>query len=238
MNTGNTPTRAARHQLWLGLTLVLAGGAFLLDNLHFLELRRILPFWPVLLVALGAARLLTAAPGDKGEQLIGGLLLGVGSLLLLRRLGWLHMEWRDFWPLVLIGAGVLVMTRRPDQAGVFGKAFGSVSQDSLDRQLDVKAVLSGQQIRVQSQDFVGGQLQAALAGVELDLSQAGFQRAVLEVSVLMAGLELRLPADCRLRVTASSVLGQIEDKTQSLPQASRELELRGSLVLGGITVRH
>lgn len=238
MNIGSTPSRAARHQLWLGLALVLAGGAFLLDNLHFLELRRILPFWPVLLVALGAARLLTAAPGDKGEQLVGGLLLGVGGLLLLRRLGWLHLEWRDLWPLVLIGAGVLVMTRQPGQASVFGKAFGSVSQDSLDRRLDVKALLSGQQIRVQSQDFAGGHLQAVLAGVELDLSQAGFQRAVLEVSVVMAGLELRLPPDCRLRVTASSVLGQIEDKTQPLAQASREVELRGSLVLGGITVRH
>ncbi|MBB2485951.1 hypothetical protein H5407_12040 [Mitsuaria sp. WAJ17] len=234
MSTGNTPTRAARHQLWLGLALVLAGGVFLLDNLHFLELRRILPFWPVLLVALGAARLLTAAPGDKGEQIVGGLLLGLGSLMLLRRLGWLHMEWRDFWPLVLIGLGILVMTRQPSRGG----PFGQVNRDVHDRQLDVKAVLSGQQFRVQTPDFVGGQVQAVLAGVELDLSQAGFERAVLEVSVVMAGLELRLPPDCRLRVTASSVLGQVEDKTQPLPGASRELELRGSLVLGGITVRH
>ncbi|MGM9513655.1 LiaI-LiaF-like domain-containing protein [Roseateles sp. DB2] len=233
-NTRSTPGRAARHQLWLGLTLVLAGGAFLLDNLHVLELRRILPFWPVLMVALGAARLLTAAPGDRREQLIGGLLLGLGSLLLLRRLGWLHMDWRDFWPLVLIGLGVMVMARQPGQGG----PFGHVNQDVHDRQLDLKAVLSGQEVRVQSSDFTGGQVQAVLAGVELDLSQAGFQRAVLEVSVVMAGLELRLPPDCRLRVTASSVLGQVEDKTQPLAAASRELELRGSLVLGGITVRH
>jgi len=234
MNTNSTTSRAARHQLWLGLALVLAGGAFLLDNLHFLELRRILPFWPVLLVALGAARLLTAAPGDKGEQIVGGLLLGVGSLLLLRRLGWLHLEWRDLWPLVLIGLGVLVMTRQPGRGG----PFGQVNREVHDRQLDVKAVLSGQQFRVQTPDFAGGQVQAVLAGVELDLSQAGFQRAVLDVSVVMAGLELRLPPDCRLRVTASSVLGQVEDKTHPLPGASRELELRGSLVLGGITVRH
>lgn len=234
MNTGNTPTRAARHQLWLGLALVLAGGAFLLDNLHFLELRRILPFWPVLLVALGAARLLTAAPGDKGEQVVGGLLLGLGSLLLLRRLGWLHMEWRDLWPLVLIGLGVLVMTRQPGRGG----PFGQLRQDVHERQLQVRALLSGQQIRVQSADFMGGQLQATLAGVELDLSQAGFQHAVLDVAVVMSGLELRLPQDCRLRVTATSVLGQVEDKTQPLPGATRELELRGSLVLGGITVRH
>lgn len=234
MSTGHTPTRAARHQLWLGLALVLAGGAFLLDNLHFLELRRILPFWPVLLVALGAARLLTAAPGDKGEQIVGGLLLGLGSLLLLRRLGWLHMEWRDLWPLVLIGLGVLVMTRQPGQGG----PFGQLRQDVHESQFQVRALLSGQQIRVQSADFTGGQLQATLAGVELDLSQAGFQHAVLDVTVVMSGLELRLPPDCRLRVTATSVLGQVEDKTRPLPGATRELELRGSLVLGGITVRH
>ncbi|HLO96675.1 MAG TPA: hypothetical protein VK195_20395, partial [Burkholderiaceae bacterium] len=91
---------------------------------------------------------------------------------------------------------------------------------------------------VHSADFSGGQVQAVLAGVELDLSQAGFQRAVLEVSVVMAGLELRLPPDCRLRVTASSVLGQVEDKTPALASAGRELEIRGSLVMGGITVRH
>ncbi len=231
MNPQVTPGRPSRHQLWLGLALVLAGGAFLLDNLHFLEIRRILPFWPVLLMALGAARLLTAAPGDRQEQVFGGVLLGIGAFLLLRRLGWLHMEWRDLWPLVLIGVGVLVMTRPSG-------SFGSAQRQSTARQLDVKAVLSGQQVRVQSQDFVGGQVQVVLGGVELDLSQAGFERAVLEVSLVMSGLELRLPPDCRLRVTASSVLGQVEDKTRPPATAVRELELRGSVVLGGITVRN
>ena len=228
-----TPGRPSRHQLWLGLALVLAGAVFLLDNLHFLEIRRILPFWPVLLMALGAARLLTAAPGNRHEQVLGGVLLGVGGFLLLRRLGWLHLEWRDLWPLVLIGLGVLVMTRQPDTAGPFAHS----QRDVQARQLDVKAVLSGQQVRVQSPDFSGGQVQVVLGGVELDLSQAGFQRAVLEVSLVMAGLELRLPPDCRLRVTASSVLGQVEDKVHAPATAARELEIRGSVVLGGITVR-
>lgn len=235
MNAPVTPRRSSRHQLWLGLALVLAGGAFLLDNLHLLELRRVLPFWPVLLMALGGARLLTAAPGDKGEQVVGGVLLGAGGFLLLNRMGWLHMEWRELWPLVLIGLGVMVMTTR--QAGPSGP-FGKASHDLHDRQLDVKAVLSGQQVRVHAADFVGGQVQVVLGHVELDLSQAGFQRAVLDISLVMGGLELRLPPDCRLRVTASSVLGQVEDKTHPPATAGRELELRGSLVLGGVTVRY
>lgn len=222
-----------RHQLWVGLALILAGGVFLLDNFHLVELRRILPFWPVLLMAFGAARLLTATPGDKGEQVVGGVLLGVGTVLLLKRLGWWHMDWRDLWPLMLIGMGVLVLSRRPGQSGPFSQR----SQDLRDPQLHLKAVLSGQQVRVQSPDFTGGTVEVVLGGAELDLTQAGFQRAVLDVSLVLAGLEVRLPPDCRLRVTASSVLGQVEDKTRPLASATRELEIRGSLVLGGITVR-
>lgn len=239
-STPSSPRRAPSHQLWLGLALVFAGCAFLLDSLHLFELRRYLPFWPVLIIALGAARLLTAAPNDKGEQVVGGVLLAIGCFLLFRRLGWLHMDFRDLWPLFLIGVGGMLLTRRPGPAGVPGKAglFGRGQHDHQAGPLDVKAVLSGQQVRVQAQDFTGGQMQVALGGVELDLSQAGFQRAVIDVSLVMAGLELRVPTDCRVRVTASSVLGQVEDKTQPPLAAARELEVRGSLVLGGITIRH
>ena len=231
--------RPPSHQLWLGLALVLAGCTFLLDTLHLLELRRYLPFWPVFIIALGAARLLTAAPDNKGEQVVGGVLLAFGCFLLFRRLGWLHMDFRDLWPLFLIGVGGMLLTRRPGQMGLPGGAgmFGHTARDHAAGPLDVKAVLSGQQIRVQAQDFSGGQVQVALGGVELDLSQAGFQRAVIDVSLVMAGLELRVPADCRVRVTASSVLGQVEDKSHPPLAAGRELEIRGSLVLGGITIR-
>ena len=233
MTPPDAPGRSSRQALWPGLVLVLAGGAFLLDSLHLLDLHRLLSYWPALLVAAGAARLLTAGPGDSREQLVGGVLLGIGGFLLLRRLGWLHVGWHELWPLLLIGMGVLILARRTGQSGPFADA----QRDVRDRQLDLKTALSAQQVRVQAQDFAGGQVEVVMGSLELDLSQADFQRAVLEVSLVMAGLVLRLPPDCRLRVAASTVLGQVEDRTSPQAATVRELEIRGSLVLAGLTVR-
>ena len=45
----------------------------------------------------------------------GAILLGFGLLLLIKSLGWLHIEWSAilrFWPLLLVGAGVSLLARQ------------------------------------------------------------------------------------------------------------------------------
>lgn len=49
----------------------------------------------------------------RNRQLIGLILLGLGAIFMARNLGWLFwFDWSLFWPLILIGLGVLILLGR------------------------------------------------------------------------------------------------------------------------------
>jgi hypothetical protein len=79
-------------------------------------------FWPALLIAAGLP--LFVAPKDDGEQVFGLVLSGVGVFLQLQKLG--HIPWTlsQSWPLLLVIAGVLLVTQalgqRNDSTGSSG----------------------------------------------------------------------------------------------------------------------
>src|SRR3989442_6430356 len=83
---------------FLGVLLVSLGVLFLLDNLGLIEVRTLIrTYWPLLLVAWGAARLLF---GRGSEQLLGGFaIVGGGILLGNQLLGWGLGIWQLLWPL-------------------------------------------------------------------------------------------------------------------------------------------
>ena len=82
-----------RHQLVLGLVLATLGSLFLLDNFLILDVQRILPFWPLLLVGLGVIKV---AQSPRGDGLwVGGALIAVGCVLTLKHLGWLQFQFRQ-----------------------------------------------------------------------------------------------------------------------------------------------
>jgi hypothetical protein len=66
-------------------------------------------FWPVLMIAAGLP--LLVAPKDNSEQVFGLVLTGIGVFLQLQKLG--HIPWTlaQSWPLLLVIAGILLVTQ-------------------------------------------------------------------------------------------------------------------------------
>ncbi len=92
-----------------GLALLGLGAVLTLDNLGVVPAGRLLPYWPVLLILLGACRLLEPPPE---RHLISGLLwVVVGGALLLVNLGVLPLTLGQVWPLALVAVGLGVIGR-------------------------------------------------------------------------------------------------------------------------------
>src|ERR1017187_10414138 len=93
------------------------GVLFLLNNLNIFFLHDIWRFWPVILIAFGVVKMVDS-PLSSG-RITGGVLVVVYALFLANNLGFLHLSWETSWPLVLIGAGVLMLWSRlaPPRAG-------------------------------------------------------------------------------------------------------------------------
>jgi hypothetical protein len=75
---GGFSRRPNPERLGLGLIVVAVGVVFLLDNLKLLSLSAALPFWPVILLALGALKL--ACARQTGGGVWGVVLMGAGGV--------------------------------------------------------------------------------------------------------------------------------------------------------------
>lgn len=229
-------SRDSKQQLLFGLVLTLLGLAFLLDNFHIFDVRRILPFWPLVLIALGVFKL--SQDSDGRGRGIGFALIAVGSLLTLRHLGVFDFRWRDFWPLILIGAGVFVMAR--GRLGGAGKAGAEGVELHSEDRIQLSTVLSGNQSKISSRSFVGGKIEVVMGVAQLDLRQASIEgTAQLKIQVVMGSVKLLLPPDWRVSVKGEPVLSEIDDKTTPpLMSSNKQLLIEAELVLGGLELRN
>jgi hypothetical protein len=86
-----------------GALLVLVGALLGLQNLGVLQAGRIGDYWPLVLVWIGLVRML--GPGRSRHFASGVVVLLLGILLQLDRLGFLQLELADLWPVLLVIAG-------------------------------------------------------------------------------------------------------------------------------------
>lgn len=88
-----------------GLILIGLGLLFLGEELRWLEAEAAWRFWPLVLVALGIAKLARASGADQRK---GGLVLVmIGGWLLVNTFELFDLDWGTSWPLLLIGFGLI-----------------------------------------------------------------------------------------------------------------------------------
>ena len=221
-----------------GLILVAIGLLFLLDNLNILYLREWVRYWPVILIAIGLAKLVDST--FTGGRVVGAIFMGTGAVLLAKNLGLIVVRARDLWPLILIGLGLLLLwhrlSPRPSWHSRHGVSSASVVTDW--------AVFGGGKRNVNAQDFQGGQVSAVFGGVELDLRQALMKddSATLEINAVFGGVEVRIPENWSAVVQGTGVFGGFADNTVQPDPARtpdlRRLVIRGSAVFGGVDIKN
>lgn len=96
-------------RLVFGLFLILVGALALAGKLDLLDSRLVWRLWPLLLLGLGAVKLLF--PRERGERWGGAWLLVVGTWALCSTFDWLGLSWHNSWPILLIGVGGLMALR-------------------------------------------------------------------------------------------------------------------------------
>ena len=226
--------RNSSGRIMFGLLLILFGVLFLLDQMGKLDFGWIISqYWPLILVFAGIWHIVS----NNFRNVGGGLLLIViGGLFQLGKFDILgRSAWHYIWPAAIILVGLWIV------AGAFGRTRSAGMAGSKDSDLDAFVIFSGLTRRIESQDFRGGKATAILGGIELDLTQAKLagDRASLDLSVIMGGIDVRVPRSWRVEVDGHPFLGGIEDKHTHVPagEAVQTLFIKASAIMGGIDVK-
>jgi predicted membrane protein len=232
------PLNRQRSRIVFGAFIIVVGLFALLDNLHLFDSHVVQPFWPLVFVALGALKL--SQSRHTRSYIVGGALVLVGAGMTLQNLGLLHFQWRDWWPLALILAGVSVVTKgfRPaaESCRVSRRGMRDERSEHGSR-IDASAMMSGIALKNDSQEFVGGEINAVMGAVEIDLRGAAIAtEAVLHLSIIMGGVEIKVPREWSVSINGSPMLGGIEDKTIPPMTPGKRLVIEGSVIMGGVEI--
>ena len=237
--------------VFFGVVLLLLGGLFLLDNLGIAVSGSVWrSLWPLLLIAWGTSRLFA---GDL-RRFLPWLALGAGTMLLANGMFGFPLEARVVWPVVLIALGAHILYRawrRPavvHAGGVGPASFAAGGPDaSSDASVDTSstftdsAFLGSVERRNVSQTFRGGEASAVMGSVEIDLrdSRMGSTEALVDVSVMIGSVELRIPRDWTVESRVSAMLGSFEDLTTAPVDGSdKRFVVRGSVFMGSVEIRN
>jgi hypothetical protein len=233
--------------MWLGLGLATVGGGLLAREFGLLPAEvRLVDFWPLVLLFAGISSLLRAR-GFLGA-LFALAFVALGGLLLAGNLGLVHFPAARLWPglLVLLGIAFLIggaqsSRRRPPPTDSFGGASGGRNLATGER-FDKQVTFAGLELKIESQAWRGGELGVTAGGVELDLRYARLapEGALLDVRILMGGVDIRVPDTWQVKNDVTPLLGGADDSTRSTQGSTDAPLLRvvGSVTLGGISIHN
>lgn len=240
-----------QQRILLGACIVFIGTLALLDNLKILSTRDYIQFWPMVFIAFGLLKI-TQANGRSG-YFIGAAFIAVGTLMTLNHLEVIHFRMREWWPLLIILAGVAVIFKdryAPPSGEQIATNFSDINANDQSNprlsndttnpsRIDIMAMWSGNKVRNTSANFQGGELNVVMAGVELDLRGASIQGdAVLNVFTVWGGIEIKVPNDWTVVNNCNAILGGIDDRSVPAMQANKRLIISGYAIMGGVEIKN
>ena len=111
---------------------------------------------------------------------------------------------------------------------------------STEGEVNVSCTLGETNERIETSDFTGGTVNVTLGNANLDLRDAIIvnQPATLDISLTMAGLNLRVPSDWAVAMETDVTMGESEDKRTHNASTSDtpHLIITGSLTMANLAI--
>ena len=218
-------------RLIVGLTILALGILWTLDSMDILESEYYTQFWPVAVILVGAARLVDPR-ASKSSAIV---FMAFGGFLLFATLSHFRFSFSNLIPLgiALLGAKLVW--------DALGRKRADASYDDPNSVVHAFAMMAGIHHQSTSQSFRGGDANAIMGGVELDLSKAQMkdgEEAVLDAFAMWGGIEIRVPENWRIVGQVMPLLGGFDNKTRTASTTGPVLIIRGAAVMGAVEVKN
>jgi len=233
MEETSRPGLVPQWRVVIGVLVIGYGVLLTIGNAGWFPAYRILDHWyaGIVMIALGLTQF--ARAWSSVGRTIGLMAAGVGALWLLLEAAGNRVRVEQWWPLVIVALGVLLIMRAAEFRNPLSRADRGASEASG------FAFWSGITRRIASPAFSHADFAAVMGGIEVDLRPATTAggRAVIELFVLAGGIEITVPPDWVVQNDAIVVMGGVEDKSSGSQGAKNTLVLRGLVMMGGVEIK-
>lgn len=230
MNGSNEGFRIT-PRLIIGLAILAFGVLWMLDNLDYINASHYTRYWPAVLVLIGLSKLTDTRASKSGPI----ALIIAGSVLLAARFTHFRFDLGDLIPLGIAMLGAKLVIDAMSRKRV---ASSASDPNSI---VHAFAMMAGIHHQNTSQEFRGGDANAIMGGVELDLRNAQIkdgEEAVLDTFALWGGVEITVPENWRVVGQVMPLMGGFENKTRASGASGPVLIVKGTAVMGAVEVKN
>ena len=172
---------------------------------------------------------------NKTGSLI-GIIIGVLLLLAARDVIDYSLMWKLFIPIVIIIIGLSIIFTNvffKSDEEIFKKLSDKIGKDGL------TAVFSGQDVKLDDQEFEGTSLTAIFGGINLDLRKSIIKEdVIINATAVFGGVEIYLPEDVKVIVKSNSFLGGVDNKKKMKDDKKLPtVYINSSCAFGGIDIK-
>jgi len=206
----------------IGLIFIILGCLILLDNLGFLEFPRELVNWRSIFLIIALANLINR---NYRNAIV---FFFIGGYFILNQ--YFYINIKDWWPLFLIGFGLLFFFRNKT------KAKGTAVTNHFFDQL---TIFGGVVKKITADELAGGKATTVFGGTNLDLSACRFKHnATFDIVTIFGGTELKLSPEVNAKVNVISILGGFDDKRKIVQhEKSPQIIIKGFTLFGGTELK-
>lgn len=225
------------------ILLIIAGGLLFLDTFDIVNfsVKNLIFNWKTILIIIGVIIIVSSE-----QRTTGYILIGLGVVFWLPSLFDFDIRlYQVFWPLVLIGIGLVILTRRNVHGKMGLNRRSSINPDgTLDTDyVDDVSIFGGGVKRYASQNLKGGNITAIFGGSEIDLTQSKMSGdgTIVDVFTMFGGTKFIVPGSWQVKSEAVSLFGGFTDKRHIKPSeevTEKVLLIKGLVLFGGVEIKN
>jgi predicted membrane protein len=244
MEPTDNKIRSDNNRFWTGLILIIVGMALLAQKMGA-YIPSWLFTWPVFLIVIG----FITGIKHRFQNFSWMIMMAIGFVFLADELIDNMDLKRYFWPLIIIGLGLVYMFRPKRRRRVRCHDYTKQSSwdwkqyvtTSAEDMIDSTSVFGSVKKVITSKNFKGGEIICFMGGAEINLSQADITGPItIEIIQAFGGTKLIVPPHWDVRSESVAIFAGIEDKRPvqaGIFDPDKVLILRGTTLFGGIDIR-
>lgn len=225
---------------WLGIFLIAIGFLWIADNFLFFDFNigRLIFSWHSVFIIIGLALL-----SNSRNNTLGVIFLVIGLFGFLNYLSPfnIHLRFRDYWPILLIIIGFIILSKKRSKPVMAGIHHGSREEgkstyygDTIDESILFNSINR----LINSENFRGGRISSIAGSTKINLYGAKLApgESFLEITCVFGGCEIIVPKNWKVIVNVTSLFGGFDDKrylTGDTVYTEGVLIIKGTVLFGG-----
>ena len=164
--------------------------------------------------------------------------LTIGILLLLAAQDVIDFDilWKLIVPIIIVAIGISMIFKDTINKELNEKI--KTLNNKTGEKNEYCATFSGQEIKLDNEEFDGGTLTAVFGGIKMDLRNAKIKNdIVINTSSIFGGIDIMVPENVLVKVKSSSIFGGASNKTTANEKAKVTIYVNASCIFGGVEIK-